>query len=99
MDDEERPEEAARRELKEEVGIEPVEIRSLERKLRVDRRRRPRTTYFHVKVGSPQFEISSGEIEEGRWFNYDEMLKVLSLKERLLIKRYIKRPASRNLAG
>ena len=91
MDEDERPEEAARRELKEEVGIEPVELRRLERNARVYRRRRPRTTYFHALVRSPQFEISSGEIEEARWFTLDEMLQLLSLKERFIVRRHVRR--------
>jgi 8-oxo-dGTP pyrophosphatase MutT (NUDIX family) len=87
MDAEEQPEEAARRELREEVGIEPVELKRLGRQPRIRSGRRPSTVYFHARAGSAFYEISSGEIAEARWFSSDEMIPVLSLKERYLIKR------------
>lgn len=88
MGDDEEPEEAARRELKEEVGIEPEELRRLTGGSLAPRRRQPRTIYFHAVVRTPHYEISSGEIEDARWFTTREALRLLTLKERYLIRRH-----------
>jgi 8-oxo-dGTP diphosphatase len=87
--DDESPEEAIRRELMEEVGIEPVDLKLLKRK--VYGSDRSSVNYFHARVSSPQFEISSGEIEEARWHTFDEMLRLLPLQQISIIKRELKK--------
>jgi 8-oxo-dGTP diphosphatase len=89
MGDDESPEEAIRRELMEEVGVEATQLRLLKRK--VYGRDRSSVNYFHAGVPSPQFEISSGEIQEARWVTYDELLRLLPLTERYIISRHFRK--------
>jgi NADH pyrophosphatase NudC (nudix superfamily) len=90
MGDDESPEEAAKRELKEEVGIEPEELRPLTNKSRASRLRRRSTFYFLAPVKSPTFEISSGEIKEAGWFSKSEVLRLLAPNQRYIFRKHLK---------
>ena len=86
----ESPEQAARRELKEEVGIEAVELRRTAVFPAIRGSGRPPVSYFHAVVRGPQFEVASGEIQEAGWFTFDETLRLLQPRERYVITKFLK---------
>ena len=83
----EQPEEALRRELLEEIGIEVDQVRILF--VRTLPRARQIEIYFRAKaIGNP--EPRSFEIKHSGWFNLDDLPHTLSKDQRRLIARAVK---------
>src|SRR3989442_4905 len=80
----EQPEEAVRRELHEEAGLELADVELLF--ARTLRRPRQLEIYFRARaINSPR--PSSFEIKRAGWFALDELPEELSLDQRRLIQR------------
>jgi len=75
---EEKAEDAARREVREEVGIELSEVRHLGSFEHESEYKRDTMDVFHARVSSKAFNRNSWEIAEVQWFSKDNPPEPLS---------------------
>ncbi|HLL76601.1 MAG TPA: NUDIX hydrolase [Pyrinomonadaceae bacterium] len=85
----EQPEEAARRELREEAGIELEDVRLVQ--VRTLRWARQVETLFAARAARPaSARAASGEISRAEWFSPDRLPAGLPADQRRLIERVLK---------
>ena len=85
----EHPEEAARRELREEAGIELEDLRLVH--ARTLRRPRQVETLFAARAADPALaRAASGEVSRAEWFAPDSLPAGLPADQRRLIERALK---------
>ena len=85
----EQPEDAARRELREEAGLELEDLRLVE--ARTLRRPRQVETIFAARAADPaQAHVASGEVSRAEWFAPDSLPDGLPADQRRLIGRALK---------
>lgn len=82
----EQPEDAARREIREETGLELENVRML----------RVRTTYRHIEIlfraeaGKGEASVKSREIKNLGWFKVDEMPEEMSSIQKSIVKKVLR---------
>jgi ADP-ribose pyrophosphatase YjhB (NUDIX family) len=85
----EQPEEAARRELREEAGVELEDVRLVG--VRTLRRPRQVETLFAARARDPAaVRAASGEVSRAEWFAPDQLPAGLPADQRRLIERALK---------
>ena len=85
----EQPADAARRELREEAGIELEDLRLVS--VRTLRRPRQVETLFAARVAdSSRAHVASGEVSRAEWFAPDQLPAGLPADQRRLIERVLK---------
>ena len=81
-------EDAARREVKEEVGITLAELQYLGEYTTTEEYKRDTVRCYCGKALSPDFKIDRNEIYEAGWFNLDNLPEPLSLDAQSVLHLY-----------
>ena len=84
----ETPEAAARREIKEEVGIDLAEVKKLGEFLSTRYFKYDTVYCFFSRVSKPDFSVDNGEVIEARWFDPNNFPENLSFAVPKIIVMY-----------
>ena len=85
----EQPEEAARRELREEAGVELEDVRLVHART-LPRPRQVETIFFARAANASNAHAASGEVSRAEWFAPDALPPGLPNDQRRLIERVLK---------